>query len=266
MNKEDSNKASLSSKGNFTSRISLLFRRGFGLTPKRANHAPENNVEQPEERQRMLEYSGLVGNAIGSVAEEGREYIKRSASSYIEEKKQGYAGLAYLEQLEKNYIYLDRCIVALIDHINSYLLGQENAPIKDKVDVVLNEIRLGTRSEAAAHMKYLAFGCDGCDYHADHVRYSKVRDLRLRDMKAYVEEMEFGCFFYKASLTLSQAFLSTLWNQANWHSAAGRINWDKRKMNKLLALYVNHITSGVLNNSPLLNEKGTLVNYVVLNE
>ncbi len=113
-------------------------------------------------------------------------------------------------------------------------------------------------------MKYLAFGCDGWDYHNEHTRYSKLRELRLNDANAYVEELEFRCLFYKASLTLSQVCLSYVWDESNRESAAGRIKWDKRKMNELLSLYINHVTSCVLNNTPLFDQKGELVNFIVL--
>ncbi len=128
--------------GNFISKISGLMKRGLGLTFKTEDSQLRNATSSSEDRQNMLEYSGLIGIAVATVAEQSREQMKDSAASYLENKKQNYTGLAYPEQLEKNYFYLDRCVAAMIDHINMYLVGLEKAPSRDNVNAMLNQIRL----------------------------------------------------------------------------------------------------------------------------
>lgn len=221
-----------------------------------------NNVfSESENEQKMLAYSDLIGELVANIAKENKETLKHFASSYLEEKKQNYDGLAYLEQLEKNYVYLEHCVATLSDHINLFLLGQENAPNTDKINDVLNQIRLSTRSESSAHMKYLAFGCDGCDYHAGHTRYTKLRGLRLKDINAYVEELEIGCSSYKASLTLSQTCLGYLWDSSN-RQYAESVNWDKNKMNEILFMYIKYTVSCVLNDLPLPTLRGMLLRSI----
>jgi hypothetical protein len=249
--------------GSFLSKMEQL-KQSLGLTSKTTKPQLETDISKSEDRQKMLKHSGLLGNLVASIAEQDPDRLRNLAFSYLEEKKQNYVGLGYLEQLEKNYLYLNYCVLGIVDHISMFLLGQEKAPSKNHVEMMLKRIRLATRPESSAHMKYLAFGCDGCDYHADHERYSKLRELRLKDMDAYIEEMEFGCCFYKASLTLSQACLSSLWDEGNKQVPAGSVKWDREKTNKMLALYINHTVSCVLDDLPLRDKDGVLLKYIVL--
>lgn len=211
----------------------------------------------------MNGYSVIIGNLVADVADSDRVGFTGNVTAYMQEKKQNYSGLGYIEQLEKNYIYHERSLATLIDHLNMFLLGQTRTPRKEQIELELNKIRLTKRDESAAHLRYLAFGCDGCDYHHDHNKFSKLRELRLADLDGYLDEMELGCQFYTASTLLCQGCLAALWQQPTG-LFDGSFDWDKRKMNDMLYQYIKYTVSAILNNTPLRDQEGKLLNYIVL--
>lgn len=222
----------------------------------------KSRASEAKNRHEMLVYSGFAGLSIANVGENNREYLKQVATTYLEEKKKNYSGLAYIEQLDKNYVYLDRSILALADHFIMFLIGKAHAPKKDDVDAALTDIRLSVQDESAAHMSYLVFGCNGCDHHSDHIIYQSLRELRLKDMTAYVEEIEFGNYFFQAAQVLSRHCLRSLWDESN-RRYRNSFHLDKNWMKSIFYRYVRHTTKAVLNDAPLLNEKGELLNYIV---
>lgn len=227
-----------------------LFRKGRG----------EDSKKTSDER----EISIIVGNTLVSVAEQGRQEVKRLASLYMEEKKQQYSGSAYVAQLEKNYVYLELCTKSIANHIGLFLLGLEKPPREEFISDVLDQIRARTKDETSAHIQYISSECKGCKYHIHHERYNNIRQSRLTDMKTYIEELESGCHFNKASLTISQACLYGLWNKVNSH-LAGTIAADSRQLSQMVYMYLEHATTCVLNDSSLRNERGGLMYYVAFN-
>jgi hypothetical protein len=221
------------------------------------------NSSNLEDRNKMLEYSNSIGSLLSEIAETDREKLKNIADSYLDDKRKNFSGLAYIDQLDKNYVYLERCVATMGVHVNLFLLGQERAPIEEGVSLVLNSFRLSTRDEVAAHMRYLAFGCDHCAFHSDHSRYTKLRELRLSNIDDYVDEIEFGCSYYKICLTLTQNSLVFLWGNEKYE---GSFDWNKSKMNDIFYKYARHTTSCILNNLPLYTSDGKLSNFVVLDE
>lgn len=216
-----------------------------------------------EDNEKMFEYSGAMANYVANTADGCRSELKKYLDAYMEEKKQAFTGLAYLEQLEKNYVYLERCVGAMVDHANLFLLGHEKAPKANDVDSVIDAIRLTTQAETVAHINYLKLGCTGCKYHENHAQYFQLRKIRLKDTRAYLDEIEFGCHFFQAKSTLSQVCLVGLWQEPNG-AFAGIFDWDKNKMDLILNGYLKNATSSILNNLGFRDEKGQLLKILTL--
>ena len=214
-----------------------------------------------EDEKKMIEYSMIMGNYVVNIADSDRAGFKQSIATYMREKKLNYAGLAYLEQLEKNYVYHETGLVAMVDNINQFLLGMTKAPRKEDIELMVTEIKREKLDESLAHTRYLAFGCHGCQYHRNHSKYSHLRHLRLTDTNGYLAEIETGCQFFKACGVLSQICLISLWEQPDG-LFGGTFNWDKRKMDAMLYQYMKYATSAVLNNAALRDDKGGLLNVI----
>ena len=223
----------------------------------------ERNWSKSEDTEKMSNYSYTMANYVADVADECRSEVKQYLVAYMEEKKQEFSGAVYLEQLEKNYVYLDRCVAAIVNHANRFLLGWEEAPRTNNLESVIDAIRLTTQEESATHISYLKSGCHGCKYHENHALFSELRELRLRDLRAYLDEIEFGCRFYKAKSMLSQVCLASLWQESD-DAFAGIFDWDKEKMDFILSEYLKFATNSILSDLPFRDTEGKLLNIIVL--
>lgn len=214
--------------------------------------------------EKMLEFSGLFGDFIAGVIDANRDTIKQSSHNFLAEKKRTYKGYSYIEQLEKNYIYFDCCSQEMTRHISLFFLGQEIIPNESELDFALNQIRLSVRSESSALLKFLINGCNGCDYHDEHQRVNNIRQMRLTNKEAYYDEVEFGCLFNRARLTIAQTCLVLLWNKDN-SDLANTTNLEMKIAHSVVHTYVWSDTAAVLNDQPV-QENGSRISYVVVDK
>lgn len=136
--------------------------------------------------------------------------VKTRAHNWLAEKQRSYSGPAYLDQIEKNAVYLSesaRLINAASAH---YLCVGEPVLSSDEALAYAKCVGIDqARRTATLHLGYVRRGsCPGCEVCADHRRYTAWRDLRqLGDWPRYVEEMESGSVCFQGLLITAQMFL-----------------------------------------------------------
>jgi len=158
-----------------------------------------------EEGQVRLLFDQYANAMVDSVVEAGNK-----AKEYILEKRRDHRGDAYLDQLEKNSIYLSEGTYALCVAIAQYLAaGTPRLSQNQIMSYVLQTRMTQPQQSTPYHLNFLRQGCAGCPVHKDHGRYAELRELRLSgNQSEYLNELELACKYGQASFTLSQLFLA----------------------------------------------------------
>lgn len=139
------------------------------------------------------------------------------AEEYVLEKQQRYKGKDYLDQLEKNSVYLTEATDAFCVAIAQYLkVGTPRLPQKKVMGYVLQIRMTQPQQSTPHHLNFLRHGCAGCPVHQGHYRYAKLRELRQSGNRSrYLDELKLVCKYSQASFTLSQLFLTTFLQDHN---------------------------------------------------
>jgi len=139
-----------------------------------------------------------VDDQIRSMAKEGPEL-----------KRQQYSGGAYLDQVEKNAVYLREGTMAVNAAITEYLMHGQPILSPEEIPAFLTYTRV-TRPQQTVllHLNFIRNGCSGCDVHDEHGPYAAFRQLLLTgDSARYIDEMEFSYVYFQASCLVAQQFL-----------------------------------------------------------
>jgi tetratricopeptide (TPR) repeat protein len=136
--------------------------------------------------------------------------IKSTADQWLIEKQQFYKGEAYLDQIEKNAVYLEEGTLAVNLAIAQYLFQGEPVLGSDEIsDFVLYTRVTQSQQTTPFHLNFIRSGCIGCPVHDQHSRYVGWRNMRLSgDWSQYMDELEFSCKYYQATYLMSQQYLT----------------------------------------------------------
>jgi hypothetical protein len=148
------------------------------------------------------------------------EQINSFCSRWLAEKQQSYRGDGYLEQLEKNVIYLQEGTRAVVQAIAHYLFTGEPLLRPEEIQEFDLSVRT-TRSLLTTpyHLAYLRNDCTGCPVHDEHYRYLGLRKMRVcGDLVKYIDELEFCCRYFQATYMIGQNYLMAFLND---HALAG---------------------------------------------
>lgn len=162
----------------------------------------------------FVQLDDMVGDSVSSQVYEG-----------LEDKQRSFNGPAYLDQIEKNAIYLAEGSRALGAAIAHYLcVGEPLLPPEHVGHFVFTTATIQAQHATLLHANYLRTGvCSGCQVHSEHHRYSEWRDLRQSgDWSKYTEEMEFSYVFNQSLFITGKTLLTALLLN---HQAAGVARW-----------------------------------------
>jgi len=139
--------------------------------------------------------------------------VRTTALEWLAEKQRDYKGDAYLDQIERNAVYLGEGTSAVSFASAVYLC--EGQPILRSQDEIFHFV-FETRTEMPQaimpfQVNFIRFGCNGCPVHDQHQRWAGLQRLRRMANRAdYIEELEFSCIYYQMTYLVGQSFLSTL--------------------------------------------------------
>lgn len=122
------------------------------------------------------------------------------------EKKQRYSGKSYLEQLEKNVVYLSEGSTQVQIGIIEYLINGQ--PILNPDDIFSFVRGKGMSHQTAQyHWEFVQNGCKGCPVHDQHGNYERLRNFRLSgDWADYLEELKYLYTYNQTTFMVSQNF------------------------------------------------------------
>ena len=132
--------------------------------------------------------------------------INQVVSQMLLEKQQSYLDQDYIEQLEKNVIYLCEGATQIKFGIFEYLLNGQ--PILNPDDV-FNFVRSkGISYETTQyHWDFVRYGCNGCKVHNQHGQYEKLRNFRLSEAwMEYREDLEYSYQYNQTEFMVSKNF------------------------------------------------------------
>jgi hypothetical protein len=209
---------------------------------------------QPGELRVLFDY---VANA--TIEQQGNK-IKLVAEEYIQKKRQDYHGSDYLDQIEKNAIYLSEGTLAVSAAILKFLADGRPTLRAEEVNHFVLETRLTHAQEATPfHLKYLRDDCDECPVHSGHLRYQNWRKLRSSgDQSKYIDELEYSCKYYQATYVLAQQFLSSFLLNPGLAGSARQISRDDiaAVIGERIYLWVDLSLAGKGYSRPLVEQNG----------
>jgi hypothetical protein len=197
----------------------------------------------------------LLFDRCGSdVIYKNRDQIKSIAEEFVRQKQQEFRGDAYLDQIEKNAIYLREGTYALNRAIVRYL--SQGEPIlrpEEVADFVLQTRVLQPKQTTIHHLSFLREGCTGCPVHNDHSPYEALRQMRLSgDWSKYIDELEFCCKYFQASYVVSQLYLTAFLDNHELAGSAGQI--PPHKLEEVVNAHVLLWSNLCLDNVRVLTE------------
>lgn len=136
---------------------------------------------------------------------------------FIAEKNRDYRGKAYLEQIEKNAIYLGEAFDATSHAMANFLRDGKPRLQPGKIPGYVLQLRGPALDASEYHLNYVRNGCRRCPVHDRHQRWSALYRLkRADDIPKYIEELEFTCIVYQMQFVMAQAFLEIILQNHQW--------------------------------------------------
>ena len=164
------------------------------------------------------------------------EVVKSNTYSALAQKQQAYSGESFVEQMEKNVIYMDVLTMQMEETAASYLCtGQPLLHPQEVAGYINSTCILPALKIVPLHLKFIREGCTGCEVHHQHGRYSRLAEIRLSgDRSKYVETLEQSYVGGNALQQTTEIFLRVLLENHQFSGIAKHIT--------------HHDTLGVINN------------------
>jgi hypothetical protein len=160
------------------------------------------------------------------------DQLQASVKGFLSQKQQQYSGSAYLDQLEKNVIYLCEGTHNINLAMATYLV--QGKPLLDPsaIPPFVEFIRIEQAQKAMPfHWNFVHEGCNSCLVHNDHQKYMALRCLRLAGMgEGYLEELEFSYQYFQATYMVSQNYLSAFLQNHEFASCARLIPFPEAEI------------------------------------
>lgn len=136
-------------------------------------------------------------------------YPRIDALTYLAGKQKKFTGDSYIDQIERNAIYLMEGVKVLNQTIAKYLHAGFPVLETHKLEEYILATRVNLPREIAHfQIAYLRAGCMSCPYHDLHYRVDNLRTIRNSGRRdEYIEEIEFAYIYYQTHYILSQGFL-----------------------------------------------------------
>lgn len=186
-----------------------------------------HRVSSIAEVRHLLDYLfGLLSNQDGTV--------RRQVETWLREKRRLYSGSAYLDQMERNAIYLFERIRLRNATCTLYLrTGEPVVDSQEQAIQYMNTLEIEeAQQRARAHTQYVRTGaCSGCAVHDDHQIYSQY--LRLRksgNPSKYLETVEFDAVYYQGLLITAGMLLTSLLINPQFGASAGQVPYGEIQM------------------------------------
>lgn len=177
------------------------------------------------------------------------KHVRGVVATSFMEKKRNFSGDAYVQQIEKNAIYLREGTQALILAMVKFMWKGEPRLRPQKVADFVNATRIiAAQQSMPYHLAYLQKGCVTCPVHDEHRFYQGWRNMRLAgDRSAYLNEMEFSYKFYQATYVVAQLFLDTLLRNRQYAKAAKEMSPSElfESIEERVELWSNIMTGNV---------------------
>lgn len=164
-----------------------------------------------------------TGNVLSQRGDQ--ELLRSEVNRYFQTKKQQYAGKAYLDQIEKNAIYLREGTRDMSLEIATYLHKGKPKLKPQDIRKYLDGLK-PTRAQSVVphHLNYLHGTCRGCKVHREHDEYLSLRDLYLNgELAQYLDEIEFCYQHYQATYIYARWMLAGFLENPQYAGAAKRI-------------------------------------------
>jgi hypothetical protein len=120
------------------------------------------------------------------------DIVKSYVYGALAQKQEAFSGQAYLDQLEKNVIYMDVLAMRFRIVTAKYLcMGEPILSLQEIEPYVKSTCVKPALGASFLHLKFIREGCPGCDVHFHHGRYSWMLELRQSgDWSKYLEKLE----------------------------------------------------------------------------
>lgn len=177
------------------------------------------HFQSPDQVRWLLEEIGVqITEAFG-------DKIAKEAKEGPEEKRRQYPAASYLDQIERNAIYLREGTVSLMIAMADYLRSGSPMLPPDKILDFVNMTRVVRPQQTTLlHLNFIRNGCAGCEVHDEHAPYAQLRKMIVAgDFAAYTEEMEFSYVYYQGTNMMSQHYLATLVQHQQFAGSASGI-------------------------------------------
>lgn len=144
--------------------------------------------------------------------------LGKQVDQWLEAKRSNYQGHAYVEQLEKNCIYLTESAASIQTYIVRYLRTGEPKLTKDQIHEFVEFTRIVYAQGVTPQILAFIYGqSDKLLPTASGFQWDKIRFLREEaDSAIYIDELEFTCKLSQANSAVSQTLLGTLLDDARY--------------------------------------------------
>lgn len=152
------------------------------------------------------------------------EKVRALAAAYVPAKQARYSGAEYVDQIEKNAIYLEWSFEAAVDLIASFIeAGTPDISKMSDADVasIASGAELGVKARAAVPT-VVAYVHHGSPFLPGFERYSTLRKhFANRDVPEFIDELEVMCTYYQAAFVTAQMTLMSVCRSSS-NRAIGR--------------------------------------------
>jgi hypothetical protein len=152
-----------------------------------------------------------------SIPPEIHGQTRATAMEGPELKRKQYPSSAYVDQIEKNAVYLYEVTMTINAAIIEYLSqGRPILPREQVPAFVKDTAIMRPQQTMLLHLNFIRHGCSGCQVHEEHTRYIPFPKLLLAgDLANYMKEMEYAYVYFQASCIATQQCLTVLLQNHN---------------------------------------------------
>lgn len=149
------------------------------------------------------------------------------ALQYLAEKQAMYQGSSYVEQIEKNAVYLLECSTVFVSTIAEYLCIGKPVLGESHIPFFVRSLRQQGLEMAEWQLAFIRTGCNGCPVHSRHGIWESLRTMRRTASKeSYIEELEFTYIYHQMMFMISQTFLEAFLKSSRLAGSASTLAID----------------------------------------
>lgn len=140
------------------------------------------------------------------------EPVRVTTQRYMFQKKQSFSGKQYIDQIEKNAVYLGERTAVTLLLLAGYYHGSFPKQTGMADSIMAISIRNG-QSSAESVLAFLWGKKSRIDDYFSYLDYHKLRELRKSSFSdQYLSEIEFACLWVQTHLVISNYLVTTACN------------------------------------------------------